>query len=250
MSALDSIEQPEDPECVVWRYMDLLELFAMLESRAIHFTRVDMLVDPLEGTYPQSNRRLADAMRSGDAQMLQRFSDIETKYRRSVAISSWYESERESALMWKLYAGDHGVAIMSRFGRLYEAFTSSTRTDNGDSPTLPGSVMVSRVRYFGSEQEDVPGDDPLWPFLHKWHHYSDEREVRALYLDEQAAASGDELPDDGVVLPVDLDTLIEHVVISPFMPEWAHGPISAMLERTAVADCIAPSSLPAGVKTV
>ena len=35
---------------VLWRYMDLTKLMALLEDRALHFARSDLLGDPFEGS--------------------------------------------------------------------------------------------------------------------------------------------------------------------------------------------------------
>jgi len=54
------LDEPEDTASL-WRYMDFQKFFAILENKALHFTRLTCLDDPFEG---QLTRQTVEAMRT------------------------------------------------------------------------------------------------------------------------------------------------------------------------------------------
>src|SRR5258706_8693532 len=50
VGADDGQESPIDPKMPVWRYLDLAKLLSLLETRALYFSRGDLLGDPFEGS--------------------------------------------------------------------------------------------------------------------------------------------------------------------------------------------------------
>ena len=47
--------QPSDGSMKIWRYIDLPKLIAFLETRSLHFARVDTLGDRYEGAWTLTN---------------------------------------------------------------------------------------------------------------------------------------------------------------------------------------------------
>src|SRR5947207_3686476 len=131
--------QPESDSVRTWRYMSFSKLLALLQSRALHFTRIDQLQDPFEGAQPIQNLRdpgrLEEYTVFGDTSgmsedqkhlLAQAMLAPHPLDRQVVAVNCWYMTDYESAAMWPLYAqGNEGVAIQSAVGRLKRAFDPS-----------------------------------------------------------------------------------------------------------------------------
>ena len=41
---------PDEPDSSIWRYLDFTKLVSLLETRALHFSRADLLGDPYGGS--------------------------------------------------------------------------------------------------------------------------------------------------------------------------------------------------------
>lgn len=89
----------------IWHYRNFSEFVAILQNRALWFTRVDKLHDPWEG-------------RSMMPDKPPEVADHEEKGLRQMCVSCWTIDEDDSDLMWMTYAPQSGVAIKSTAGRL------------------------------------------------------------------------------------------------------------------------------------
>ena len=116
--------------------------------------------------------------------------------------------------MWHLYGGGYqGVAVRSRFGLLDAELPEKFDTANREV-----SVFLGPVKYvdYLSETEQIPQDKNVYgPFMCKGLAYQHESEVRAIFTSSMA---GD--PCLGYVVPVDLPSLVEEIVVSPLAPPW------------------------------
>lgn len=221
-----SYEIPEQTT-VLWRYMSLAKLLALLRDRALFFARADRLVDPFEGAKgivrrkdvwdahylaffedairhppPDYECQLDDREIAEEARRLLRDLEDGGEFaRRTTFLSCWHEAVHESEALWRVYGGDSGqaVAIQTTFQRFREAL--------GDDPY----VSIGRVQYIDFERSFAGLSDA---FFQKRKAFEHEHEVRALIrLYENP-------PEDGIRRPVDIDRLIETVTVSPLAPRW------------------------------
>src|SRR5260370_21516921 len=104
VSVTDQTDIPEDR--IIWHYRQFPEFVAILQERALWFSRLDRLRDPLEG-------------RSGRQSRFHEGCDDHT---RKGSVSCWTIDYEESELMWHAYSPGYGVAIRSTKGRLMASF--------------------------------------------------------------------------------------------------------------------------------
>ena len=158
--------QPPDENMKIWRYLDLLKLIDLLETRSLHFARSDTLGDSHEGTWPEpnivdreQNLPKVTAMYKGKVELERYRQAIEnmTRFtRQTVYISCWYGGESESVAMWKLYGATMGsVVIQSTYKKLLKA--------------LPNSTYLGMVQYkdYSNLGEKIPADNAMYPFIYK-----------------------------------------------------------------------------------
>jgi hypothetical protein len=53
----DHFEAPTDPSAPIFRYMDLAKFVSLLDTRALFFSRADLLGDAFEGSVTRSSSR-------------------------------------------------------------------------------------------------------------------------------------------------------------------------------------------------
>ena len=105
--------KPSEPEATatLWRYMSLAKFCSLLDRKALFFPLVGDMEDRYEGfVYPLKPRELGDSL-----QQAERIgNDVLREIARTALISCWTESDHESSLMWKAYAGAEGVAVRTK----------------------------------------------------------------------------------------------------------------------------------------
>lgn len=233
----------------LWRYMDLSAFLHMLLTSSLHFSRTCQLPDPWEGKPSSAVRAYLQHIAEGAVadvivDKLFRF------YSESAAISCWHRNCSESIAMWKLYTkGNDGIAIRTTVGKLKRAVT-----------VVPQQVLIAEVKYTDfsltiledASQTPLPpvhGPNNEWslPYtlFEKRSVYEHEREVRAvidygsafLFRELKRASEpnfqGLEFPPDGpkegVLIPVNLPTFIEQIVVAPTYPEWAKNSLDQVI---------------------
>jgi hypothetical protein len=220
------------PEAKLWRYLSFAKFAALLDTGLLHFTRVDQFDDHFEGAWPQQ-----DAARWQQTEGFSMLSFTE-RGRKSVAVSCWFESDYESAAMWRLYAsGNEGVAIITSFQKLEEVAISQAAVK------LPDSFAgAARVRYLDHLTEGLLKDGPqnaLWPFMIKNVSYTHEHEVRALVN----ARWDQEINSSGLDFPIQLTSFIDGIVTNPFGQPWFDRAVRGVADRYKLGDRIRSSTL-------
>lgn len=244
----DGIE-PDDPEAVVWRFMELWKFRDLLESGRLYFRRADKLEDVDEGVPPKEFARQALGLNPYDINDIQKLNhDLGStaQFRQAFYINCWYLFDHETAAMWAKYGRD-GVAIVSRFVLLKAVLDPLT-----DRPHLgvvrygwqPGTRW-NLMRFITTKLED----------------YKHEREVRALlwilnsgdgvnrHIDLENRAHPRPIYDppetlpEGVKRPIDLATLITEVVVTPNADAGMLAEVEALVQSANLKARVTPSSL-------
>lgn len=222
-----AIEPSTSIPTAIWRYMDFTKFVALLESKALYFSRADRLNDAFEGSLPSGDLdaelQLHAAIAKKDAQLATRFKNRRSEIRRSLTTSTyincWHASRSESAAMWKLYARtEEAVAIRSDFSLLHLA--------------LPDDVLLGQVSYvdFSTTRLKVERD-PLVAFFNKRLEFKHEQEIRAV-LDNRPnheATSG--VTPAGLQRAIDLHSLIQSVHIAPTAADWFVQLVSSLCRK-------------------
>lgn len=240
-------EKPANEDATIWRYLDFTKFISLLDRRALFFARADKLGDPFEGSYSKGTilRRqvvFADLAQNAREQLSLQLGQLAREMRRFTLINSWHISDYESAAMWKLYLKtDEGVAIRSTFRRLCDSFRQCSEY----------TIYVGRVKYIDYESEGVPEGFTFNPFLHKRRSFEHEHELRAIiqrlpFEEGKGLDWTTELFEVGEYVPVDADTLVDEVFVSPTAPAWFAELVQSATRKYDLDKEVVQSALAAG----
>jgi hypothetical protein len=205
----------------IWRYMDFTKFVAMLENRGLYFCSLPSLDDPFEGSLTVGTR---DRLRA-DAGSRERSRQLIQAVRRATYVSCWHANEHESEAMWKLYShSNEGIAIRSDLARLRRG--------------LPGEdigIEIEPVIYIDYRDPRRRMDLERTHF-YKRKAFEHERELRASFRDPELfarVARGDEEVEipGGRWVPVELESVVLGVYVSPASEEWIADLLSSLIRR-------------------
>lgn len=210
---------PVDETTQIWRYIDLPKLVSMLDSKSLFFSRIDRLGDPLEGRVTKAN---ADALsRSDDPMMTSQLYRAYEFMRLSFFANCWHMSEIESAGMWQAYTGMHaGIAILTDVSKLIRSVSLDDRI-----------IRISKTKYIDRRSDAIDLGNMFNLALTKGSYYSYENELRMFhwFLEGKGPEQqGEEMPEFGMNIRVDLDVLIEKIVVSPLAPQWFFDAVKSL----------------------
>jgi hypothetical protein len=234
---------------VLWRYMSLDKFVDLLAFSRLYFSPLASFVntDPFEGYLPEVALRADSAISrkiDSDTQALidtlkellpeaggGALSAIEAKFqedkrsrsrffsaiRRCITVNCWHANEYESEAMWRLYSeSGKAVAIETTADSLKAAIEA------GDSAHLVHIHPVKYVDFFDPtlRPADCVVGGHRAPLL-KRISYAHEKEVRAFINRRTPDDPREMLRDDfwepsAIMLPVDVNKLINRVHISPY----------------------------------
>jgi hypothetical protein len=224
-------------DTVIWRYVSIPSLVAMLQTSEVPFTRVDQFRDQHEAVISRPTLRrvieevqqraeeqgmpimggkpLPDDVRRAIVTKVQK--DLWEQQRKDFFVNCWHANAIESMAMWDLYS-NKGVAIRSTVERLLLAFE--------------GQAQACWVTYVDHGAEEV---DDIWPFLFKRREYHHEHEIRA-YLKPERRADDSGLELLHVRVKCNLPGLIEEVRLAPGSPDWLHETVRRLLSDYDLSD--------------
>ena len=198
-----NIKLPEDPETIVWKYLDLSKFLDLLISRKLFMSRSDKFEDQYEGTFSEPTFEEIKKLSIDNPDFLKFYKT----HREKVAVSSWHINEYESFAMWQIFTqNSEGLAIQSTVKRLQNAL----------APENNYKQYIGEVNYIDYKKEYIPFDDMFFPFLFKRKSFQYEREVRIL---TDVSDSNIKL-NDGLKINVDISKLIEKIYIHPKSENW------------------------------
>lgn len=198
-----NIKLPEDPDTIVWKYLDLSKFLDLLLSQKLFMSRSDKFEDQYEGTFSEPTYEEIKKLAINNPDFLNYYKT----HREKVAISSWHINEYESFAMWQIFTqNSEGLAIQSTTGRLQKALEAEKKSKQ----------YIGSVKYIDYKKEYIPFDDMFFPFMFKRKSFQYEREIRIIsdLSDSQLSIN------DGVKIDVDIDHLIEKIYIHPKSENW------------------------------
>jgi hypothetical protein len=209
-----NIKLPDDPDTIVWKYLDLSKFLDLLLSKKLFMSRSDKFEDQYEGTFSEPTYEEIKKLAADNPEFLNYYKT----HREKVAISSWHINEYESFAMWQIFTkNNEGLAIQSTIGRLQKAVKPENNFDQ----------FIGEVNYIDYKKEYIPFDDLFFPFLFKRKSFQYEREVRIL---SDTSKSGIKL-NDGLKINVDINQLIEKIYIHPKSENWYKKLVIELVER-------------------
>ena len=209
-----NIKLPEDPDTIVWKYLDLSKFLDLLLSKKLFMSRSDKFEDQYEGTFSEPTFEEIKKLAIDNPDFLNYYKT----HREKVAVSSWHINEYESFAMWQIFTqNSEGLAIQSTIGRLQKAVKPENNFDQ----------YIGEVNYIDYRKEYIPFDDLFFPFLFKRKSFQYEREVRII---TDTSKSNLRL-NDGLKINVDLKQLIEKIYIHPKSENWYKKLVIELVER-------------------
>ncbi|WP_313804623.1 hypothetical protein [Flavobacterium sp.] len=198
-----NIKLPEDPNTIVWKYMDLSKFLDILISGKMFMSRSDKFEDQYEGTFSEPTFEEIKKISENNP----KFLDYYKSHRENVVISSWHTNEYESFAMWQIFTkNNEGLAIQSTIGRLKEALNAERSFEQ----------YIGEVNYIDYKKEHIPFDDAFFPFLFKRKSFQYENEIRII-----SDVSANKIAiDNGLKIDVDINKLIEKIYIHPKSENW------------------------------
>jgi hypothetical protein len=198
-----NIKLPQDPDTIVWKYLDLSKFLDLLLSQKLFMSRSDKFEDQYEGTFSEPTFEEIKKLSANNPDFLNYYKT----HREKVAISSWHINEYESFAMWQIFTqNSEGLAIQSTVKRLQEAL----------APEKNYKLYIGEVNYIDYKKEYIPFDDLFFPFLFKRKSFQYEREVRII----TDVADNNIKLNDGLKINVDISQLIEKIYIHPKSENW------------------------------
>lgn len=198
-----NITLPENPDTIVWKYLDLSKFLDLLLSRKLFMSRSDKFEDQYEGTFSEPTYEEIKKLSVNNPEFLNYYKS----HREKVVISSWHINEYESFAMWQIFTqNSEGLAIQSTIGRLQKAMEVEKDFNQ----------YIGEVNYIDYKKEYIPFDDMFFPFLFKRKSFQYEREVRII----ADLSKNDIKINDGLKIEVDIKQLIEKIYIHPKSENW------------------------------
>ena len=198
-----NISLPENPDTIVWKYLDLSKFLDLLLSKKLFMSRSDKFEDQYEGTFSEPTFEEIRKLSENNPEFLNYYKS----HREKVVVSSWHINEYESFAMWQIFTqNSEGLAIQSTTGRLQKALEAEKKSKQ----------YIGSVTYIDYKKEYIPFDDMFFPFMFKRKSFQYEREIRII-----SDLSDSKLSiNDGVKIDVDIDQLIEKIYIHPKSENW------------------------------
>lgn len=246
--------QPVEPSCIIWRYMDFTKFVAMLESKSLYFTRCDQFTDKFEGSFSKGNRKLRPDKYRGLVESEEGLTKIENNLielaksqKLRTFVNCWHANPGESAAMWQLYTKtNEAIAIKTTFAKLEEQINQS----NFDKPYINPSFYIGKVRYVDYDDEWIPENSLIGPFTYKRLSFSHENEIRLIILegvDYKKNGGGFDIgyrsPYQGISLSIDLNKTIDSIYVAPTSPLWFKNLVEQVVSRYSLNTPVFQSSL-------
>lgn len=221
-----NIKLPEDPETIVWKYLDLSKFLDLLLSKKLFMSRSDKFEDQYEGTFSEPTFEEIRKLSIDNPEFLNYYKT----HREKVAISSWHINEYESFAMWEIFTqNSEGLAIQSTIGRLQKAL----------QPEEHFQQYIGEVNYIDYKKEYIPFDDLFFPFLYKRKSFQYEREVRII----SDVTKNNLKLNDGLKINVDVNQLIEKIYIHPKSENWYKNLVIQLVAKLGFNIAIEKSDL-------
>lgn len=198
-------------DTVICQYIKLEYLLKLLKTKKYHVNRKTCFQDKLEhniplkyhfAIFPATCKQLTPEQK----EKITERSDKIRKYEKessSLLTSCWTELPTENILMWNRNGWKHQVCIKTTVGNFVNAFTN-----------LKHGIWCGKMMYEHISKV-LMSDDIIW---YKEPYFSDEREVRFYFSNELNQILPDVPADKNFQrMPVDINTLIDEIVLSPYI---------------------------------
>jgi hypothetical protein len=109
-------------------------------------------------------------------------------------------------------------------------------------------VYAATIAYIDYDSTEIPISNLFQPYLRKRKSYEHERELRAVVYGKMierlpADDPRGEISDGGAKIPVNLDSFINRIFVSPTSPNWFRSVVEGVTRKYGVAATVKQSNL-------
>ncbi len=202
----------------ICKYLSFTAFLAMLEDKALYFTRAKCFADPNEFPIYENDAEVFPMKKEEYEGMVEQFKN-------EAFVNCWRLSEHESFGMWNVYADmATGIAIKSDVKRLFEAFNSIPQNKEID-------VWAGKVNYDIRKMTQIYGKrlNVLYIAFTKTIPYENEKELRLLYHDYKK-----EITSDYKGYSVDMGALIKEIYVGPSAKPYVKTLVENIIKKHGV----------------
>lgn len=230
---VEGFEPPQKESLKIWRYLDLNKFESLLEKKAVYFSSARQFDDAFEGSITrrhydfQLKKSQVDEYLSHETYK-KNISPAYYELTRLTKISCWHMNEHESDAMWQLYLRDgKGIAIQTTLDRLQNSFLPyKMKPEYGEE-----YVHLGKVKYIDYRDDVMDDKSMLGRFFYKRKSFSHERELRVVVSLRVAEEFGVSVPEEGIFVDVDLETLISAIHLAPSVDNAFRNKIQTIISK-------------------
>ena len=222
---------------MLWKYFRFDRFLSMLTDSRLYFASANQFIDPFEGAVAVQLNVPPPGPRYAEMESVERAF---FRLKRLTKISCWHRAAYESDAMWKLYAGEHkGIAIYTTPNRIRSAFKPFRLEPEYGVEDLWGGP----VQYVDLTKVRMRGVGMLDRFFFKHRAFEWEREYRLAISVRMAEEFGVAVPENGILVDVDLSALIERIVLGSTTTDAEQATVAQHVAAAGFSDRLELSTL-------
>jgi hypothetical protein len=219
---------------VLRRYLDVPRFISFQKTQSLYLCRSDLFPDKFEGSFTLTVKEaISNSYKKNRIKYT--YEKFKRKLREGVFLNCWAHGVDDNMALWWLYGKTNDcVAITTTVARLKNAL----RQFDGE-----GQLFLRKVEYIKHWRDpDIEVKPYSNVFKYKAVGYSFENEVRII-LDRFASTYEAPTKDEGIILPVDAQSFLHSIVVSPECSPWFKTIIEDILQRYDLSCPVRNSSM-------
>lgn len=269
---LGYINIPDDPEIRIWRYIDFTKFVSILDSNSLYFSRMDLLGDKFEGSYPKTLIETRKYMLKDGVENIKTVfnsTDIKTALNSqdvasvldspvfgldgekktfidyfSDSTSNIIELSRKWTYVNCWHMNEHeSAALWKIYSSSYDAIAIQSRYKLLKE-NMPTQAIIGKVTYIDYNNIKEIDYKYFRPSYFKRLSFSHERELRVTITEYPPDYS---IRKDNVLLgkyiPVNINNLIENIYVAPSSPDWFKQVVENVMRKYGLEKDLLKSSL-------
>ncbi len=241
------IEYPKN--CTfLWKYIDIHRLIDFLSSKELHYNRLDLFSDPIEGLKTSYLRRknltnlinssendgLVDKIKNKHPSLLENteLKDYFDKSSQNLQfVNCWFHDNRESMAMWDLYSNQNSVALKIET-KQFLGYMDSVGEDFIRKNGSRLSMLANLVEYLPLNPFDpnLPKQKRKFAAFKKDESFKHEQEYRLLIYIHPNWYKEDNIPEF-FKLKIDFKKLHFNIICHPLMEKWKKNNVESLVKK-------------------